>query len=124
MTNFLLARTTQSAAQAARAANYAFLLEHLGHFVPEEFANPQQGSSPFAFPIRCNRKEELLCRLARRGIVAENFWAAPHPRLPVGDFPRAAALKESIIALPVHQELGVHELERVADAALAYLESA
>jgi hypothetical protein len=69
-------------------------------------------------PIQSDRKEELLDRLAWHGIAALNFWSVPHPSLPVADFPRAAALRESIIALPVHQELGVRELKRIVDAVL------
>jgi perosamine synthetase len=117
-TDFLLARVTYPAAQAARSANYAFLLERLERFVPEDFAHPPEGASPFAFPIRSSSKEELLDRLARYGIAAIDFWSVPHPRLPARDFPRAAALRESIVALPVHQELGARELERIVDAVL------
>jgi dTDP-4-amino-4,6-dideoxygalactose transaminase len=123
MTSFFLARTTRSQAQATRAANYAFLLERLGRFVPEPFAHLPVGASPFAFPIRWDHKEELLQGLARRGIVALNFWAIPHPHLRVVDFPRAAALRKSIVGLPVHQELGPRELERVVDAVFGELRS-
>lgn len=121
---FLLARATRQPAQAMRAANYAFLLKHLKRFVPEHFASLPEGASPFAFPIQWDRKEALLRGLAKHGIVAENFWSVPHPCLPTQAFPRAAALRQSIIALPVHQELGTYELERVVDAVLDNLGSA
>lgn len=120
-TSFLLASATNPAAQATRAANYAWLLERLERFVPEPFARLPEGASPFAFPIQSDRKEELLDQLAQRGIAAVNFWAIPHPCLPVADFPWAAALRKSIIALPVHQELGVRELELIVDAVLGSL---
>ena len=123
-TEFLLARATDPAAPAARAANYAFLLERLERFVPRTFPNLSEGASPFAFPIQSDRKEDLLYRLAGCGIAAVDFWSAPHPCLPVRGFPRAAALRESIIALPVHQELGVRELERIVVAVLGNAESA
>ncbi len=122
-TGFLLARAAYPEIQAARAANYAFLLERLERFVPEHCVHLTEGTSHFAFPIRSDRKEELLDRLARRGIVAANYWSVPHPCLPTADFPRAAALRKSIIALPVHQELGARELERIVEAVLASLES-
>ena len=118
MTGFLLPRLARPEAQAVRAANYAFLLERLRRFVPEYFTALPQGSSPFAFPIWCERKEDLLQRLDQHNIVAENFWATPHPHLNVADFPRSAALRKSVIALPVHQGLSVGELERVADVVL------
>ncbi len=117
-TSFLLARATDPAAQTTRAANYTFLLERLKHFVPEPFARLPKGASPFAFPIQSDRKEELLDQLTQRGIAAVNFWAVPHRCLSVAEFPRAAALRKSIIALPVHQELGVRELELIVEAVL------
>lgn len=121
-TGFLLGRVMDPAVQTARAANYAFLLKRLKSFVPEDFAHLPAGASPFAFPIWSDRKEELLDRLARQGVAAVNFWSVPHPCLPTADFPRAGALRKSIIALPVHQELGVRELERIVDAVLGGLE--
>jgi hypothetical protein len=72
-TSFLLPRVANSAAQAARAANYAFLLGRLQRFVPEPFAHLPEGASTLAFPIYSDRKEELLEELARRGIAALNF---------------------------------------------------
>jgi perosamine synthetase len=60
----------------------------------------------------------MLDRSIRHGIVAVSFWSVPHPCLPTADFPRAAALRKSIIALPVHQELGVRELERIVEDVL------
>jgi dTDP-4-amino-4,6-dideoxygalactose transaminase len=52
-----------------------------------------------------------------------DFWSTPHPCLPVEGFPRAAALRESIIALPVHQELGARKLERIVVAVRSNPES-
>jgi dTDP-4-amino-4,6-dideoxygalactose transaminase len=120
-TDLLLRRLPYDAAREARAANYAFLLERLKRFVPEGFAHLPEGASPFAFPILSDRKEVMLDRLSRDGIAAIDLWSIPHPRLPVEDFPRAAALRQSVIALPVHQELGAPELERIVDAVLGGL---
>lgn len=117
-TDFLLAREKFAEARAARAANYAFLLERLGRFVPEPFAHLPEGASPFAFPVQSNRKEALLDRLAKSGIVALNFWSVPHRSLSATSFPRAAELRNSVVALPVHQELGAAELERIVATAL------
>ncbi len=118
---FLLARVANPKARAARAANYAFLLERLERFVPEPFARPREGASPFAFPIQSHRQEEVLGLLRRHGVAAVNFWSVPHPSLPVADFPQAAALRDSVITLPVHQELSVRELDRIVDAVLTSL---
>ena len=121
-TGFLLARVTDPSAQAKRAANYDFLLRRLERFVPDDFAHLPEGTSPWAFPIQTDRKEELVKWLARHGIIALRFWSDPHPRLPVTDFPRAATLRKTIVALPVHQELGVRELERIVDVVFSGLD--
>lgn len=118
-TSFLLPRVADPAAQYTRATNYAFLLKQLKRFVPEPFTRLPEGASPFAFPIQSNRKEGLIEQLARHGIMATNFWSDPHPCLSAADFPRVAALRKSVVALPVHQELGVRELEWIVDTTLS-----
>jgi dTDP-4-amino-4,6-dideoxygalactose transaminase len=115
-TIFLVPRVTNPQAQGVRLAHYAFLLERLGRLVPEPFAHLHEGASPYAFPIQSRCKSALLGRLYRHGIVASNFWSVPHPSLKVDKFPQAAALRESVVALPVHQEMGTEELERVVAA--------
>ncbi|MDP8973874.1 MAG: DegT/DnrJ/EryC1/StrS family aminotransferase [Actinomycetota bacterium] len=117
-TGFLLPRVADPKAQALRSANYAFLLKRLERLVPEYFVHLPEGASPFAFPIQSERKHELLDLLAQHGIGAAGSWTYPHSCLPAADFPRAAALRERIILLPVHQELGIRELGRIADVVL------
>jgi perosamine synthetase len=117
-TIFLLPRVTNPQARKVRVSHYAFLLERLEPIVPEPFVRLHEGASPYAFPILSECKGELLERLYRHGIVASNFWSVPHPSLQVSRLPQAAALRQSIVALPVHQELGIEELERVVAAVL------
>lgn len=122
-TGFLLARVTDPVAQVKRAANYDLLLKRLERFVPDCFAHLPEGASPFAFPIQSEQKKDLLDWLTRNGILAADFWPDTHPcSSPVADFPRVAALRKSVVGLPVHQELGVRELEHVVDAVLYGLE--
>jgi dTDP-4-amino-4,6-dideoxygalactose transaminase len=123
ITNYLLPRATFSSVRDARAANYAFFLERLERFVPKQFAHPPEGASPFAFPIQSDRKKQLLERLRRNGIVASDFWGSAHPLVPMADFTRAAALRKSVIDLPVHQELGARELEWIVEVVLGGLGS-
>lgn len=84
--------------------------------MPEQFASLPEGASPFAFPVSVGDKQGTLDRLARRGVVALNFWLVRHPALPAPDFPHAAALRKSVIGLPVHQELGERELAGISAA--------
>ena len=115
ITGFLLERVADPAAQKRRAANYNFLLKRLQSLVPEQFAHPPAGASPFAFPIKHDQGEELTNRLARHRVVAGRLWPHPHPCLPQADFTGAAALRESTIVVPAHQELRIRDLERIVD---------
>jgi dTDP-4-amino-4,6-dideoxygalactose transaminase len=100
-----------------RLENYKALLEALGDSVPGPFRRPPDGSSPWAFPVATGDKQALLERLSRHGVKGADFWSVPHPSVPAEDFARAAALRESIVCLPVHQELRPSDLERIAGAA-------
>jgi dTDP-4-amino-4,6-dideoxygalactose transaminase len=55
--------------------------------------------------------------LEARGVMALQLWKHPHPALAVADFPTSARLRETVIALPVHQELSPANLRQIADAA-------
>ena len=111
---YALARVADAGTAALRRANYALLLEALAPFVLPAFAGPRPGASPFAFPIQTDHKAHVLAALSRRGIRALDFWSAPHPSLPADRFPRAAALRRTVIGLPVHQELRRRDLGLIA----------
>ena len=113
---FLLPRAFDPEAAARRRANYSVLREELGDLVPAPFAEPAAGASPFAFPIEVEDKPALHSRLEANGVSPLDFWSVPHPSLPADRFPRAASHRRSVLALPVHQELGLAELERICRA--------
>jgi dTDP-4-amino-4,6-dideoxygalactose transaminase len=114
---FLLRRLANEDVARKRRANYQLLLDELGTRVLEPFAELPAGASPFAFPLETDRKAEVLAELLRHGIAALNFWSIPHPSFPAERFPRAAALRERVVGLPVHQELRPRDVKRVAEAA-------
>jgi dTDP-4-amino-4,6-dideoxygalactose transaminase len=120
----LLPRLAAGNPAAARRANYRRLLAALGEHVPAPFDELPAGASPFCFPVETERKAEVLTRLGRADIAAIDFWSAPHPSLPVEHFPRAASRRARTIGLPVHQELRVGDVERIAAVAAAALGSA
>jgi dTDP-4-amino-4,6-dideoxygalactose transaminase len=99
-----------------RLGNYRRLLEALGDQVPEPFRRPADGASPWAFPVRTSEKAALLERLSRSGVKGADFWSVPHPSLPGTGFEQAAALRSSVVCLPVHQELGARDLDRIVRA--------
>jgi dTDP-4-amino-4,6-dideoxygalactose transaminase len=116
----LLPRIADSGAARARRENYAKLLAELEELVPPPFSTLQPGASPFLLPIRTPDKPGLLSWLRERGIAALDFWSVPHPSLPAERFPQASSLRDSIVGLPVHQELRPRDLDRIATAVLAW----
>jgi dTDP-4-amino-4,6-dideoxygalactose transaminase len=116
MTTRLLPRLTDARTASQRRENYRFLLQHLGHLVPPPFNVLPEGASPFAFPVAVDAAPAFLERLRGYGVMGLLFWFNPHPSLPVADFPRSRALREKMLALPVHQELTGAELRQIVAA--------
>jgi dTDP-4-amino-4,6-dideoxygalactose transaminase len=98
-----------------RRENYRFLLGALGTVVSEPFASLPDGASPFAFPITSEDKDRFVEDLEKRGVKAVLLWKHPHPSLPVDEFPRAARLRSTVVALPVHQDLTSGDLWHIAE---------
>jgi dTDP-4-amino-4,6-dideoxygalactose transaminase/CelD/BcsL family acetyltransferase involved in cellulose biosynthesis len=116
LVQLLLPRIAEAAVAGRRRANFQLLLEELADLVPEPFADPPNGASPFVFPLEAENKEALLERLAEHGVRAAELWPTPHPSCPEESYPGAAARRRRLIGLPVHQELRVGDLERIARA--------
>jgi dTDP-4-amino-4,6-dideoxygalactose transaminase len=114
---WILPRAFDTSIADRRRSNYRFLLERLNHRVPAPFASLPDGACPFAFPVEANEPGRAVSDLEARGVMALQLWKHPHPALAVPDFPRAAHLRETVIALPVHQELSPANLRHIADAA-------
>jgi len=108
-----LPRVACAEAAAQRRYNYGQLLRVMSALVPSAFRRIPAGASPFVLPIATIEKPEMLRRLRARGIRPLDFWSIPHPALPVDEFPGAAALRASIIGLPVHQELRSSDLQLI-----------
>lgn len=119
MTNYLLPKILDESTAERRRENYRYLLKHLSDMVPYPFALLPEGASPFAFPVEVKDPREFLARLRRRGVVGLLFWLNPHPSLPVADFPKSKLLREGMLALPVHQELTLEDLQQIVDAVQA-----
>jgi dTDP-4-amino-4,6-dideoxygalactose transaminase len=114
-----LGRVADPSAAARRRANYAVLLDRLGDLVPPPFDELVPGASPFVLPVRAPDKARFLRRARAAGVRALDLWSVAHPSLPTEQFPRAAALRASLVGLPVHQELRRRDLDRIAAVARA-----
>ena len=115
-TTWLLPRILDTTIAGRRRENYRSLLDMLSAVVPAPFAQLPDGACPFAFPIETNVGANLVENLEARGVKALLFWKYPHPSLQVNDFPMAKNLRDTVVALPVHQELTSADLRRIADA--------
>ena len=116
-TLFLLPRVFTPDAAAERRAHYRMLLDELRDMVPAPFTDVPDEASPLGLPIEAPAKTKLLERLAADGIRALDLWPVAHPIIPAARFPRAASWRARVLALPVHQELTVADLDRIAEAA-------
>lgn len=112
---FLLRRLARIDAAARRRENYGRLLDVFREYVPPPFASVPGGACPFAFPIRTDDKAGLLQALAERNVWGVDLWSVPHPSFPAERFPRAASLRESLVALPVHQELRPRQVDHMIE---------
>jgi dTDP-4-amino-4,6-dideoxygalactose transaminase len=111
-TSFLLSRLPDPTIASRRRTNYERLLEGLDGAVPPGFAPLPSGVVPYAFPLLTPRAAELQKRLREKGIYARD-WSAPHPLLGEGEFPGARAARETLVTVPVHQELRPRDVARI-----------
>ncbi|MFN0093285.1 MAG: DegT/DnrJ/EryC1/StrS family aminotransferase [Dehalococcoidia bacterium] len=61
------------------------------------------GVSPLAFPIWAEDRRAVIGVLQRSGLRPQAWWAGFHGDVPWGELPAAAALKNHLVAVPVHQ---------------------
>ncbi|WP_143962610.1 DegT/DnrJ/EryC1/StrS family aminotransferase [Litoribacter populi] len=116
MTMKLLPLLLDENTAAKRRDNYRYMLSKLGELVPPPFNELPEGASPFAFPIKMDDAKEFLARLKKKGVIGQLFWLNPHPTLPREEFPFSIELREGVMALPVHQDLSVKELDKIINA--------
>jgi dTDP-4-amino-4,6-dideoxygalactose transaminase len=116
MTTRLLPRLRWERMPDRRRRNYRYLLSRLPRSAQPMFPRLPDGAVPFALPVRTEDKHSMLETLDRHDVSAFDLWSVPHPTLRVADFPSTRLLRESVVALPVHQELSAGDLDRIAEA--------
>lgn len=119
-----MSRVTQGLMDAAkrdliirtRRNHYLYLLEALGDTpgaVPI-FASLPDGVCPQAFPILVDDRKRWYEGLESRGIEVQG-WPGFYPALNWDEYPEACMLKERLLGLPVHQNLGIRHLEHIVN---------
>jgi dTDP-4-amino-4,6-dideoxygalactose transaminase len=99
---------------ARRRANYLALAS----MVDCSLLSPSlpDGCCPLYLPVFVPGRTEVLLRLQSRGIEPFLFGIFHHPTLPLAEFPEAARMRDEMLCLPIHHELGLPELKRIAEA--------
>jgi perosamine synthetase len=105
-----------------RRRNYFFLLGRLREVSAPLFHQLPPGVCPLFYPLVVDDKARVLQRLRERGIDAIDFWRRFHPACDAAAFPEVARLRERIVEIPCHQDLGPELMEEVAQATRAALE--
>jgi perosamine synthetase len=99
---------------AKRRRNYLHLQSLLEDLSPPVFSTMPVGVCPLFYPFMTHRKQELCRRLNESGIQAVPFWFHGKFSPPRGAFPEVDVLRDTVLELPCHQDLGSHDIERVA----------
>lgn len=97
-----------AAASRARRAHYADYLARLTA-LPEVwplFPALPDGTVPLAMPVLVADRDRIAAALQAEGIAAVPWWAGYHRGLDFAGQAGARALKDGVLALPVHQDLG------------------
>ncbi len=116
----LLERMDYAEVRRRRRANYMRLAEQL-RVLPDAliFEQLPPGTCPLVLPLRLARRDAVALRLYERGVTVGVWWDEFHHAVPWRVHPEAVALKASMLALPVHQDLEAADIDRMAREVLA-----
>ncbi len=112
----ILRRVDPEAIVAARRRNYFALLAGLRQVAEPLLPELPPGACPLFYPLLCGDKARAAARLAEAGVETVDFWRSGHPLCPTRRFPEVARLRERVLELPVHQDLGPEDVEQVLQA--------
>ena len=97
-----------------RRRNYFLLYAMLRDVAPPVTGELTPGVCPLFYPIHIANKANAMARLLARGVETVDFWRVRHPAVRAGEFPEVDKLRESVLELPVHQDLSPADAEHVA----------
>lgn len=73
-----------------------------------------EGACPLHLPIYVRQRSEILVRLQAADVEPFIFGMFHHPAMDPAAFPDSRRMREEILCLPIHQDLGREEIERLA----------
>lgn len=101
----------------ARRANYRAYLAELPS-VPGAvplFPDLPDAACPLNMPVLVENRDALARVLQAQGIAATPWWAGYHRGFNIDAFPDATFLKDHVLTLPLHQDLGPPEVNFIVD---------
>jgi len=101
-----------------RRRNFFHLLGALRAVAPPMVNELAPGVCPLFYPLWAADKDEALARLRTENVEAGEGWRDFHPRCDGPEFPEAARLRQHLVELPCHQDLGPAHVAHLARAAL------
>jgi len=106
-----------------RRRNYLALQKRLDKSLADDFVFPElpEGTCPLCFPLHVRNRDKVAIRMAERGVEPFIFGRTFHPLLKDHEFPETKFLSDSIISLPVHQQLTEENLREISDVFFASL---
>jgi perosamine synthetase len=106
---------------AARRRNYFMLLGRLRETGAVLFGNLPAGVCPLFFPLKVHNKEAVARALSARGVETVDFWRTGHPACDLDAYPEVKALRQTILEIPIHQDVTPQQADALADAVLEAL---
>jgi perosamine synthetase len=96
-----------------RRANYARLADGIRGIagVAALFEELPVGVCPLVLPLVISDRERWMIQLSLLGAHPTAWWSGYHPGLDFNAYPNACFLKDSIVALPVHQQLNKDDMD-------------
>jgi perosamine synthetase len=100
-----------------RRNNYIHLLNRLSGNprINILFSKLPAGVCPLVFPIIVSKRDEVCAMLNQQAIDATAWWAGYYNGLDWAKYPDACFLKNNLIALPIHQDLSLSDLDFIAE---------
>lgn len=97
-----------------RRRNFFFLQSRLRDLGPSLIPELKAGVCPLFFPLRVEDKARVQRRLRFRGIETVDFWRYGHPACLPGEFSDVERLRQSVLEIPIHQDLTPGQMSFVA----------
>lgn len=82
-------------------------IERLFQRLPQEVC-------PLYYPVKVEQRDAVVAALFDYGIRAISWWKGYHVDFPWLEFPEACHLKDSVLALPIHQDLSESQIRYIA----------